>query len=396
MANTNKTNDLVFLEAQRHFRNNTIFVNSCGANYNDDYKVHGAKAGQEIRLPVPQEYTVRETLNMDIQDVEEKTVPLTRSVIRGVDIKYSSPELTQDIDGFSERKIKPAMTALAAKIDTYCMDTVSDQIAQAIALPATNLDRTDLVNAGIILDEGLAPRGDRRLILSPQAHGDLVIDSAALFHKAENLNQQWTDGIIKMPTLGFQGIGMTTNVSTHTTGGYDANYDVKTASTSGDETLDVDTGSGTVKKGDVFTIDTVFAVDANTKVSTGRLKKFTVTADSAGGDVILAISPAIISTGPYQNVDSLPAVNDDLVFTGTLSTAYKQGLAFDPAAIAIGFCDLDIPAEAAYAERRVEDNISMRIIRGFDMNTSVCSMRIDVLFGVKLVIDRWATRLYLP
>jgi len=380
---------------QRHFRNNTIFVNSCGATYDDTYQFKGSKAGEAIRLEVPQEFSVRETIVQDIQDVEEKNVTLTRSVVRGVDIKYSSPELTQDIDGFSERKIKPACAALAAKVDTYCMETASDETAQTITIPATSLDSADALAAGTILTEGLAPLDARKLIISPQGSADLVTDSRALFHAAENISQQYKDGIVKIPAFGFD-IGATTNCSTHTTGGYDTAYDVATASSSGDTTLVVDTGSGTIKKGEVFTIDSVFAVDANTKVSTGKLKKFAVTADSAGGSVTLSITPAIISTGPYQNVDSLPAVNDDLVFTGVASTAYKQGLAFHPDAYAIGFSDLELPADAVWSDRKVEDGVSMRCVRGFDMVNSVSSMRIDILFGIKTVIDRWGCRIYLP
>jgi len=395
MANTNLTNDLIFKEANRHFRNNTIFVNSCKPSYDDTYQFKGSKAGEAIRLEVPQEYSVRETIVQDIQDVEEKNVTLTRSVIRGVDIKYSSPELTQDIDGFADRKIKPAMAALAAKVDSYCMDVASDGTAQQVALPVTNLDRVDVTNSGVILDEGLAPRDGRKLIITPQACADLVQDSSALFNNSQVISQQYKDGIISAPYYGYD-IGQTTNVSTHTAGGFNTSYDVATVPSSGATTLDIDTGTGTIKKGDTFTIDSVFAVDANTKVSTGKLKKFVVTADSAGGTVTINISPAIISTGPYQNVDSLPADADDLVFTNTASSSTKQGLAFAPGAYAVGFCDLDLPEEAAWAQRRVEDGVSMRIIKGFDMVNSVSSMRIDVLFGVTTVIDRWGCRLSIP
>ena len=147
----------------------------------------------------------------------------------------------------------------------------------------------------------------------------------------------------------------------------------------------------------MFTIDSVYEINKLTKQSTGELKQFTVTADSAGGDVNLSISPAIISTGQYQNVDALPVVNADLVFLGTASTAYPQALAFHPDAFAIGFCDLDLPNSGIIkGARMVEDGMSIRCIQYYDGDNSVQKMRFDVLFGAQAVIPEHACRIYTP
>ena len=395
MANTTLINDIVMKEGVRVFRNNTVLTNAIKPQYDDSYQFKGAKAGESIRIETPQEFTARETFTADVQDVEQKSVTLTRSVVRGIDIRFSSAEMTQDnVDGFNQNKVAPAMATLAAKVDSYVYETVADEIAQAVTLPVTALDRTDILNAGVKLDNGLAPRDNQRtVILNPQGMSDVVNDSSGLFNNATNVSQQYSDGIVKVPSMGFN-FGMSQNVSTHTTGGFDANYAVKTASSSGDETLDVDTGTGTINKGDVITIDTVFEVNALTKQSTGKLKQFVVTADSAGGDVVLSISPAIISEGQYQNVDSLPAVNDAVTVLGTASTAYPQGLAFHPSFAAIGFCDLNCPRSAVWGARKVEDNISVRCIEWYDGVNDQEYLRFDVLFGVKVVIPRYAARIY--
>jgi hypothetical protein len=226
---------------------------------------------------------------------------------------------------------------------------------------------------------------------------DIIGDTKGLFNNATSLSKNYTDGTISVPTLGFN-FGSSPNVYTHTTGAYDANYDVKTAPVSGATTLDVDTGTGTISKGDIFTIDTVFEVNPLTKASTGRLKQFTVTAAQAtGGDVLLAISPAIISTGPYQNVDSLPAVNDDLVFMGVASTVYKQAMAFHPNAISVGFCDLETPTKGVVdSGRMVEDGVSISVVQWFDGINRQEYLRFDVLFGAVLSEPRSAVRIYQP
>lgn len=61
-------------------------------------------------------------------------------------------------------------------------------------------------------------------------------------------------------------------------------------------------------KGDVITISGVYTVNPFTKVDTGRLCQFVVTADVAAGEnsCEVPICPSIIPAGPYQNVTSEP------------------------------------------------------------------------------------------
>jgi len=398
MSNTNLINDIVLPDSMVLLRNNTAILNSVGAHYDDSYKFHGAKAGQSVNLRTAQEFTVRETMTADVQDVEQKSVPLTRSVIRGIDMKYSSAELTQDVEGFKQYRLKPAMATLGAKIDNYIYNVVADAASQTITIPATNLDVDDVLSAGVHLDDmGAAPRdGQRMFCSSPRGMADIVSDTKGLFNNASSLSKNYDDGTISVPTLGFN-FNASPNVSTHTTGGYDANYDVKTVPTSGDKVLDVDTGTGTIKKGDIFTIDSVYEVNPLTKESTGNLKEFVVTADSAGGDVNLAIEPAMISEGPYQNINELPAVNDDLVFTGVASTSYKQALAFHPNGIAVGFCDLETPTKGVVdSGRLVEDGVSISVVQWFDGINRQEYLRFDVLFGAAVTEYRSVVRVYQP
>ena len=398
MANSNLINDIVLPDSMVEFRNNTVITNALRPHYDDTYEYRGAKAGATINLRTHQEFTVREdTLNIDVQDVEQKSVALARSKVFGVDFTYTDAELTQDVDGFMEFRVKPAMATLAAKVDQYVYETISDGVNQAVTLPVTNIDSDDILNAGVKLDDASVPRdGQRTVILNPKGMKQLVSSSASLFNNARNISQQYNDGIVEVPSLGFN-FGMSQNVVTHTTGAYDANYDVKTAPTNGATTLDVDTGTGAIKKGDIFTIADVYAVNKLTKQSTGELMQFVVTADSAGGDVNLSISPPIYLSGQYQNVNSTPAVNADLVFIGTASTAYPQALAFHPSVGAVGFCDLVIPQGGIIdGSRKVEDGISMRCLTGYDIMTSQQYIRFDVLMGAVAVEPTAGCRIYTP
>jgi hypothetical protein len=399
MANVNLINDIVLPGSMVNFRNNSVITNAIKPRYDDTYQYKGAKAGAAINIRTHQEVEVREdTFNMNVQGVEQKSVPLIRSKVFGVDISYTDAELTQDVNGFLENRVKPIMATLAAKVDQYVYQTVIAGVANAVTLPVTNLDSDDVLNAGVKLDDASCPRdGQRTIVLSPRGMKQLVSSSATLFNNAKNISQQYSDGIITIPSLGFN-FGMSQNVYTHTTGGFNTAYEVKTAPVSGATSVAIDTGTGTATVGDVFTFAGIYAVNKLTKQSTGELKQFVVTQAFAGGDATLHFSPPIISSGPYQNVTGLPAVNDDVLFLGAASTAYAQALAFHPDFAAVGFCDLENPepGSGAKGQRMVEDGVSMSVITGYDIRTRQQYMRWDILMGAAVIEPSMACRLYTP
>lgn len=399
MANTNLINDIVLPGSMVTFRNNSVITNAIKPHYDDSYKVNGAKAGQAINLRTHQEFTVREdTFNMAVQDVEQKSVALTRSKVFGIDISYTDAELTQDVDGFLEYRAKPAMATLAAKVDAYVYQQLALGVANSVVLPVTNIDSDDILLAGVYLDNASAPRdGSRTVILNPNGMKQLVSSSSALFNNAKNISQQYSDGIVSIPSLGFN-FGMSQNVNTFTTGARNTASVVNAPPTSGGTTCTIQTGSGSIVVGESFTFANVYEVNKLTKQSTGVLKKFVTTAASAGGSVTLTFLPAIISSGPFQNVDALPIATAAVSFMGTLSTAYAQALAFHPDFAAIGFCDLEAPksGNGVSSSRMAEDGISMSVLTGYDIRTRQNYMRWDILMGVALVEPSMACRIFTP
>ena len=398
MANTSLINDIVLPGSMVEFRNNTVITNALKPQYNSDYEAFGAKPGQTINIRTHQEFSVREdTLNIDIQDVEQKSVALARTKIFGVDFAYTDAELAHDVDGFMEFRAKPAMNTLAAKVDNYVYNTVADGVSQAVTLPTTSIDSTDILNAGVKLDHASVPRQDRTVILSPQGHADLVSNSSGLFNNPQKISQQFDDGLVKLPSYGFN-FGMSQNVSTHTRGSADTSYDIKTVPANGATVLDIDTGSGTILKGDIFTLAGVNAVDKLSKNDLGFLQQFVCTADNTtGGDTTINISPPIYFEGQYQNVTAAPAVNAGLVFMGAASTAYRQALAFTPNVGAVSFVDLEKPP-GNYGDygRKAEDGISMSCATFWDGNTRTQKMRFDILMGAVAVEPTAGVRIYEP
>lgn len=397
MANTNLINDIVLPDSMVHFRNNTVLTNAIGPQYDNTYSDHGAKSGASINLRTHQLFEVREdSLEMNVGPVTQKEVTLTKSKIMGIDILYSDAELSQDVNGFIEYRAKPAMQQLAAKWDYWVNSELYAQVANCVTLPATAYDADDILDAGTLLDEESTPARDRTTMLSPRGNRQLMSSSKEFFNNSTSISKNYDDGLITVPQLGFD-FGTSQNVATHTNGTQDGNYVVNTAPSSGDATLSIDTGTGTIKKGDAFQIASTKAVNKLTKVSTGEDRFFVATADSAGGTVTLAIDPPMISEGAYQNIDALPASGAALTFMGAQGTTYRQGLHFHRDFAALGFVDLPIPTDKGVTGyRKSEDGISMSCVTGFDIKSRQQLMRFDIMGGVIATEPTMAARSFQP
>jgi hypothetical protein len=158
------------------------------------------------------------------------------------------------------------------------------------------------------------------------------------------------------------------------------------------------TGSETIKKGDVFTIANVFAVNPQTRESTGSLQQFVVTEDvtAAGGAyAAVKISPAIYTSGnALATVNSFPQSGAAVTFLGGASSQYPQNLVYHRDAIAFATADLLLPQGVDMASRQVHNGVSMRVVRQYDINNDRMPCRIDVLYGYSVIRPQMAVRLW--
>ena len=391
MANTTLTADIVLKEAFRVLRNNTYFINTLKPQYDNSYAAYGAKAGSDIRIRVPMEYTVRSGKTLSIQNNVEQSVTLSRSTQTGVDLKFSTAELTQEIESLSEQYITPAMATLAADLEFKALTVAYQGTSNGVVLPVTSLDRADILAAGVQMDRFAVPRdGRRHVVLDPKGQADVVTDLAGLFQDSAKVAAQYRDGTMGQG-LGFM-FGMSQGVNTMTTGTR-ASYQVNDTAAEGDAEITVGTGTGTIAKGEIFTFASVNSVNPLTKQSTGQLMQFTVTTAYTATTTNITFSPALYATGPRQNVTALPANTAALTFLGGTSTAFPQNLAYHPNAYAFATVDLDMPP-VEFKARRTEDGISMRLVGFYDGNNDDVNYRIDLLHGTVVVQPRFGSRIY--
>lgn len=394
MANTILTSQVITREALRILHNKLTFVGNINRQYDDSFAKSGAKIGDSLRIRLPNQYVVRNGKTLSTQDTTENSVTLQVQTQKGVDVNFSSAELTLSLDDFSKRILDPAMAVLAASIEADALSMYADvyqQVGTAGTVPNT---LKTYLQARAALNNSLAPMDDLRTNhLTPEANVEIVDALKGLFQDSTAIKQQYREGIMGRTA----GADWYENplIPTHVNGTVVAGLTVNGASQTG-ASLSIAglTAAQTIKKGTVFTIGGVFSVHPETKSITARLQQFVVTADftAAGSTGSVSISPSIVTSGAMQNVSGSPASGVALTVTGSASTGYQQNLSFHRDAFTIAFADLVMPKGVDFAAREVMDGVSMRIVRAYDISNDNMPCRIDVLYGYKTIRPQLAVR----
>lgn len=82
-------------------------------------------------MRLPNQYAVRNGPALATQDTNETSVELKVQTQKGVDLNFTSIDLTMGLDDFSDRVLEPAMSVLAASIEADAMlmyQDVSNQV----------------------------------------------------------------------------------------------------------------------------------------------------------------------------------------------------------------------------------------------------------------------------
>lgn len=392
MANTILTPTAVTREALRVLHQKLNFVGNIVRDYDDSYAKSGAKKGDSLKIRLPNQYTVRTGATLSTQDTVEESVTLQVATQKGVDLNFTSVDLTLSLDDFSKRIIDPAMSVLAANIEADALSMYKD-VGQSVWNGGSAATYNKALDARVILNRALAPMSDRSALMDSQAMSDVVKDTKSLFNAQSEIATQYKEGYMGR-AAGFDWMENTL-IPSHTRGAGNTSYVVNTSTgiTSGSTTIAVTAGSGAVNKGDVFTIADVYAVHPETKASTGVLFQFVAAADYAGGAGNITVVTAPVTSGAKQNVTLVSAgASKAVVFAGTASTAVGTSLLFQKEAFAFATADLVMPQGVDFASRQVLDGISMRIVRQYDINNDKFPCRLDVLYGYKTLRPQLAVR----
>ena len=401
MANNILTIDMITRKALQILENNLVLTRNVNRQYDDSFAVEGAKIGSTLRIRLPDRALVTDGAALQVQDDNEQSTTLAVASQKHIGVNFTSAELTMQLDDFAERVLKPRVSQLAASIDADVANAYKE-IYSSVGTPGTT-PATSLVllQAQQKLNENAAGMSPRYATVNPAANAGLVEGMKGLFNPTDTISKQFKNGMMGTGVLGYDEINMSQSIVNHTTGVTPtAPIVATTVSSQGATSLAISftSGSPTFKVGDVFTIAGVFAVNPQTRQSTGSLQQFTVTADvsvSSGTTATLSVSPAIYTSAhALATVSSFPTSSAALTFLGGSNTQYAQNLVYHKDAITFATADLLLPQGVDMASRQVHNGISMRIVRQYDINNDRMPCRIDVLYGYKVIRPAMACRLW--
>lgn len=388
-------------------KNNLVMSKLCDSEGID--KFFKPPNGSKVYVKRPPEFIIRKGATAQTQNVIEGEAEVNLDQQVGVDVEFTSIEETLNLDSLLKSKILDAqMATIATEIDMQLIDRVKE-FNNWVGTPGQLVDSpADFFKAPQRLDEMAVPMNDRNAILTP---ADGYAMAGSLLTNAAQVNSDIAKTALekaKIPILGNTKPYMSQTVPTLTTGsrtngtvsgaGQTSAYvDVKSTMT---QTLNVAGlgAAGTVKKGEVFTIAGVSAVNPRTKQTVvGVLQQFVALADATAdgaGAAALTVFPAIITSGAYQNVSAAPANGAAVTWLGSASTAYSQNAAFHKTAIKLVSAKLIMPysGEADYATDP-ETGLTIRYWRYSDGTNDTHNHRFDVIFGTVNLDRRLGTRL---
>lgn len=401
MANSILTIDMITRKSLEILENNLVISRNINRQYDDSFAVEGAKIGSTLRIRLPDRALVTNGAALQVQDDNEQKTTLTVATQNHIGVNFTSAELTMSMDDFAERVLKPRVSQLASTVDANVAG-VFTSIYQTVGTPGTTpATALVLLQGNQKLNEMATPTGSRYATVNPAANAALVNGLTGFFNPTGTISRQFKSGMMGEGTLGYDEINMSQSITSLTTGSRAGTILVNGAvSTQGQATITLDglTSSTTVVVGDVFTIASVFSVNPQTRVSTGSLQQFVVTAaqTASGGDMVnMAISPPMYTaSNALATIDAFPADNAAVTFVGTASTAYPQNLIYNKDAITLATADLIMPTGVDMASRQVHNGMSLRIIRQYDINNDRMPTRVDILYGFAAIRPEMACRLW--
>jgi len=388
MSNSLVTCSVVAKESLAILENMLGFSANVNRDWEDEFTGNmsrGYAPGSTINIKKPPRYTYRAGRVAVPQSTTESTIPLTLSQ-GGTDLNFTSAERTLSLTKL-ESKLQAAMATVANEIDRQGLDlartsvfnalnsTYASPNTQALAIGAvTDINRR--------LDEMGAPRDRQRsLALSPALNANFVTGFAGLFNGQSQISKQFGSGVM-VDSLGLS-YAMDQNVATHSNGAGTAS-NVNGANQTGATITVAATGAGTITKGTVITLPGVYAVNPQSRQSTGVLAQFVITADVAQGATSLPISPAIVTSGAFQNVTASPTTGQPFVIFGAASTNYSCSVGYHKDAFTLASVPLWAPPGGKGVIDVAQESykgLNLKVTEFYDGINDNSIMRIDILFG---------------
>jgi hypothetical protein len=399
MSNNLLTISKITNEALMVLENELTFTSEVNREYDDQFAVTGAKIGNTLNVRRPGRFIGTTGPALNVEDFNETSVPVTLSTQFHVDTQFTTQDLALSLDMFSDRVLKPAIAAIANKIDFDGLSMAKNNTANIVGTagtPPTGLI-TYLTGQAYLDSEGAPRDGRRSCIIEPFTSATIVDSLKGLFNPQNQVSTQFQKGLMGRDSGGMNW-KMDQNVVNQTFGSYTGTLATNTSTFTGSlstgwastSTITLVASAGlTLNQGDVIQIAGVYAVNPQSRAAygSGKLRNFVVTATTnvaTTPGTQVTVSPAIITGGQFQNVTvtatSATAVVTPFANSGEVS---PQNIIMHRNAFTLATADLELPDGVHFAGRASDKELglSIRVVRQYTINNDSIPTRLDVLYG---------------
>ncbi len=400
------------------FENNLVSRQFCEWNTYD--REFDPRNRLDVSEQVDPEYVVRRTtgavadLSAGVQSSVFGSERFVVDRVYTVDMGWADFVKIRDVGSAREsRALRQATMNLAEQIDADAMNVAALASADWTGTPGNNIASYTDFAAGVtrFMENGVN-LNDLYGVLAPvdrQVLGNYLVGLNATDGLATNAFRQGFRGEIDgVPTMFTQQLPVLT-VGTRTASGASIvsgasqNVDYRSVAVSTaqgrymSQTLNIGglTNGHTIKRGEVFTIDGVFAYDNRKQgpVAPARLQQFTVIEDftASGTTGTIRIFPAIIvpNTGADANIQrensahatvtAAPANNAPIIYRGAASAALLPRMIIQKGAIVASTVPLSMPDSDTAARGTLSKiPLSVRMWKWSDGATGAHNVRFDV------------------
>lgn len=417
MANANLTPKLIMREFLKHVRAELIMPDIMYRDY--EAEIADRREGDTVYVRRPLNFTVSDGATMVAQNIEQGEIPVTINHQHNIGFNYSNDDLQLSMPEFvRKRSLKEAARAMAQKINTNMFNLYKDLYWWAGTPGQLINSMPDWNKSGLLLDNMDVPPSNQYGVVSPDDGWALVDSAIGLYGSDKMIEDAWKKGMINRDAGGAM-LYRNSQVAYHTVGTYSgspvingAGQNVTYAASKNTWTQALATngwGSGatSLKQGDVFTIDGVYAVNPTSKATTTTLQCFVVKEDisDTAGAIEMTISPPIITSGAYQTVSAAPAHGANINMKGSSATTYRMNMRFHKNT----FCFVPVPMitpESAVVSATVTDRtdgeklqgsysgtgLTFSLVKAFNIQDRSESTRIDCVYGLKTIRPELGTR----
>jgi len=364
MSNTFLTPSIIAREAILSLQNQLVF----GGLIHTDFSQEFAKVGDTVTVKKPATFTSNEftdgSSTVSPQTITEGSVAVAMNHHREVTFSITSKESALSLKDLRTQLIDPAMAAHAQAVD-------ADLAGLYVDIPGYQAESgtaalSDLAALDKMLNDNKAPLTLRNLVVDPATKAKYVVLDAVL-----HADKSGSTDALRLASMGYiMGMQsfMSQNIKTHANGDFALTSPVASG-TAGATSITVGgtSGSGTLKKGTCFTINS-------------DTTQYVVAADfvcgSTGGT--MSIYPALQVTASSKAIT-------------VKATGYTNSLAFHKNAFALVTRPLAIPVNGN-GEIINYDGFSVRVTSAW--TTGLADLvTIDILYGVKTLTPELAIRL---